>query len=159
MIAFGGRRIKRSILIDQSSIGFINDDLLGKLKKIDLLKDYFEQKKKAIAQHNQAWAGDLKALSLNGRHLTNIGTFRAYALAYLKNNPHIRQDLTLLVRHLQPESGKGLPLEVYAFTSDTAWVGYEGVQSDIFNHLLAVLPLFGLRAYQRNALVDDRLSF
>lgn len=152
-----GRRIKRSVLIDQSSIGFLEGRVLDRVKKIGLLSGYLEKKEKELAECNRDIT-DTDTLPLNGRRLTNIGTLRAYVRVYLEHHPKIRQDMTLLVRHLQPEADAGLPLEIYAFTSDTAWADYEAVQADIFDHILAVLPLFGLRAYQRNALVDARSS-
>jgi miniconductance mechanosensitive channel len=151
----GARRIKRSLLIDQSSVGYVDEALLETLRRIRLLQPYLEERLRAIEAHNRSTGADT-TMPVNGRRLTNLGCFRAYVMAYLQNHPDIRQDMTLLVRHLQPEADNGLPLEVYAFSRHTAWPDYEGLQADIFDHLLAALPLFGLRAYQRNALVDRR---
>ncbi len=151
-----GRRIKRSVLIDQSSITFLNQTMLENLANVDLLKDYLDKKQKEIAKDHQLQQHSPDS-PLNGRRLTNLGTFRAYIREYLKRHPHVRQDLTLIVRHLQPEASKGLPLEIYCFADDTRWDTYEGIQADIFDHVLAAMPFFGLRTYQRNALVDNRI--
>ena len=151
----GARRIKRSVLIDQSSIKFVDNQLMERLSKIDILKNYLSHKKKEIDEHNKE-AGASPESVLNGRRLTNLGTLRAYILAYLKAHPSIRQDMTLIVRHLQPTADKGLPIEIYCFVNDTNWANYEAIQADIFDHILAALPEFHLRAYQRNALLDTR---
>jgi miniconductance mechanosensitive channel len=150
-----GRRIKRALLIDQSSIGFLNADQLAFARDITILQKYMSEKEQEIERHNQA-VKDAGSSPINLRQLTNIGTFRAYANAYLEAHPHIRQDLILMVRHLQPKADSGLPVEIYAFTDTTAWTEYESIQADIFDHFLAILPAFGLRAYQRNALIDSR---
>lgn len=151
-----GRRIKRSVLIDQSSVRFLDQTMLKNLSGVDLLKDYLDNKQKEISDNNQAQKVSSDSL-LNGRRLTNLGTFRAYVEQYLTRNPDIRKDLTLIVRQLQPEADQGLPLEIYCFVSDTRWKEYESIQADIFDHILAALPFFGLRTYQRNALVDNRI--
>ncbi|WP_457572063.1 mechanosensitive ion channel family protein [Desulfovulcanus sp.] len=151
----GARRIKRSILIDQSSIKFVDDQLMDRLSKIDILKNYLSHKKKEIEEYNKEVGASPESV-LNGRRLTNLGTLRAYILAYLKAHPNIRQDMTLIVRHLQPTADKGLPIEIYCFVNDTNWTNYEAIQADIFDHILAALPEFHLRAYQRNALLDTR---
>ena len=156
MYEANGRRIKRSILIDQSSISFLDQNMLENLEKVDLLKDYLNNKQQDISTDNQK-NGISSDSPLNGRHLTNLGTFRAYVEQYLKHNPHIRKDLTLIVRHLQPEADKGLPLEIYCFINDIRWNQYESIQADIFDHILSAMPFFGLRTYQRNALVDNRV--
>jgi len=150
-----GRRIKRALLIDQSSIGFLNADQLAFAGNITILQRYMSEKEQEIERHNQA-VKDAGSSPVNLRQLTNIGTFRAYANAYLKAHPHIRHDLTLMVRHLQPKADSGLPVEIYAFTNTTVWTEYESIQADIFDHFLAILPAFGLRTYQRNALIDNR---
>ncbi len=155
MQASGGRRIKRSLLIDQASIRFLDDAMLEKLKHVDTLYPYLADKELEI----EAWNREHKRTSeslLNGRRQTNIGAFRAYVLEYLKNRKDLRQDMTLMVRQLQPSAEQGLPLEVYCFAATTAWVEYEAVQSDIFDHLLAALPEFGLRTYQRVGERDRR---
>lgn len=143
----GGRRIKRSLLIDISSIKFCPPELVEQLKKIHRLGPFIEQRSKEIAEANSAY-GPSDDCPANGRRMTNIGLFRQYAAEYLRNNPVINKDMTFLVRQLQPTS-EGLPLEIYVFSSDQRWVQYEGIQGDIFDHLFAVLPLFELRAYQR----------
>jgi len=143
----GGRRIKRAILVDQSSIKLCDEALLERLKKVHLLKDYLEEKLREIEADNRARGVDTKASPLNGRRLTNIGTFRIYIENYLKNHPKIRKDMTLMVRQLPP-TPQGLPLEVYCFVADTRWVPYEKVQADIFDHILSVASEFDLRVYQ-----------
>jgi len=145
----GGRRIKRSLRFDINSIRFLNTDDLEYLRKIKLLTPYLESKLKEIECSNAECfsQADLSVL-VNGRRLTNIGTFRAYCDAYLRNHPCIHKDLIIMVRQLDPTEF-GLPLELYAFTNDPAWKSYEGVQSDIFDHLLSILSEFGLKAYQR----------
>ncbi len=141
----GGRRIKRSIFIDISSIKFLDSVKLNELKKIDLLQEYLRAKLEEIGEDN---GSPKKQFSLNQRNLTNIGTFRAYCLAYLRANSFIHKEgMTLLVRQLAPTE-KGVPIEIYVFVNDTRWVHYEGIQSDIFDHLLASLSTFDLRAFQ-----------
>ena len=142
----GGRRIKRSIFIDLSSIKFCDEKMLRRFKKIHYLKDYLKFKEKDIESHNREHKIDTTEI-VNGRHLTNIGTFRAYVVEYLKHHPKISQDMTMIVRHLQPTE-HGLPVEIYTFTNDTDWVNYEGIQADIFDHVLSVLQEFDLQAYQ-----------
>ncbi|NLD94966.1 MAG: mechanosensitive ion channel family protein [Fibrobacter sp.] len=144
----GGRRIKRSINIDLNTIRFLQPDEIEKLMKIKLLRPYLEERINEIKKANSENYGseDLMVVT-NGRRLTNIGTFRAYCIAYLRNHPGIHQKLTFLIRQLDL-TPNGLPLEIYVFCNDTAWVAYEGIQADIFDHLLAVLPEFNLRAFQ-----------
>jgi miniconductance mechanosensitive channel len=148
----GGRRIKRWLLIDVASIKFCPPELLEKLKKIRRLGPFIEQRSKEIAEANSSY-GPSDDSPANGRRMTNIGLFRQYTAEYLRENPAIHKDMTFLVRQLQPTS-EGLPLEIYVFSSDQRWVQYEGIQSDIFDHLFAVLPLFELRAYQKPAGFD-----
>ncbi|WP_338669901.1 mechanosensitive ion channel family protein [Pseudodesulfovibrio methanolicus] len=155
MTQSGGRRIKRAIMIDQSSIRFADPELKARLAKVQHLAPFMEMRQKEIDASNTASGADPSS-PLNGRRMTNIGLFRHYALEYLRSHPKIRQDMTLLVRQLQPHADDGLPLEIYCFTSETAWALHEDIKSDIMDHLLAALPEFGLRAYQRNALVDTR---
>ena len=143
----GGRRIKRSIFIDVSSIKFLDQPKLNELKKIDLLQDYLNAKLEEIGQGDESESSN-EGFSLNQRNLTNVGTFRAYCLAYLRANPSIhKEDMTFLVRQLAPTE-KGVPIEIYVFVKDTRWVHYEGIQGDIFDHLLASLHTFDLRAFQ-----------
>lgn len=146
MFESGGRRIKRSILIDQTSIDFLNEEQLAKLQRIHLIQNYLAEKIEEIAKYNDEHQIDTSSL-VNGRHLTNLGTFRAYLMAYLRSHPEINQDMILLVRQLQPTTN-GLPLEIYVFTKDVAWVKHESVQADIFDHILSVVPQFGLRVFQ-----------
>jgi miniconductance mechanosensitive channel len=142
----GGRRIKRAIYVDMSSIRFCTEEMIEKFKRIHLLKDYIESKEREIEEYNREHGID-PAVRVNGRRLTNIGTFRAYIATYLANHPQIHKGMTMMVRQLAP-SEHGLPLEIYAFTSDTRWAVYEGIQADIFDHILAAAPEFGLRVFQ-----------
>lgn len=146
MTESGGRRIKRSILIDIDTIKFCNKELLTKLSKLHYLTNYVDNRWQEIEAYNSEQNID-KSLPANGRELTNIGLFRAYVEHYLRNHNKIHKGMTFLIRQLQPTS-TGLPLEIYVFTNDTNWVNYEGIQSDIFDHLLATLPIFELRAFQ-----------
>lgn len=146
----GGRRIKRSLLIDTASIGFCSPSRLQHLQRVKLLQDYLPQRQAEIAAANAAAGFDSAQQVIGGRALTNIGVFREYALRYLKQHPGIHPDKIIMVRQLE-STALGLPLEVYAFCADTAWVTYEGVQSDIFDHLMAMVPEFGLRLYQRSS--------
>lgn len=140
-----GRRIKRSILIDISSIKFLDEQLLEKLKKVEFLQEYLNQKKADLEFHNKNH--DVLNSNVNGRRLTNVGTYRAYIKAYLHHLDTINKNLTFLVRHLAPNE-KGLPIEVYIFSANKNWIPYEEIQADIFDHLLASLPEFELRAFQ-----------
>ena len=142
----GGRRIKRSIKINMKSIRFCSDSMIEKFKTIHLLKDYMEEKLKEIDRYNIDKKID-EADEVNRRSLTNVGTFRAYIKFYLKNNAKIHNDMTFLVRQLAPQSD-GLPIEIYVFSNDTDWINYEAIQSDIFDHLLAILPEFELEVFQ-----------
>ena len=153
----GGRRIKRSLYIDISSIRFLSDDEVENFRRLALLVDYIDQKAQELADYNAGLDCAVDA-DVNHRRLTNVGTFRAYAYNYLKNHPKIRNDMTLLVRQLDP-GPEGLPIQVYCFTNTTAWDAYEGIQSDIFDHLLAIVPEFGLRIFQKPAGSDlDKLT-
>tara|TARA_B100000989_G_scaffold298947_1_gene291284 strand:+ start:2827 stop:4029 length:1203 start_codon:yes stop_codon:yes gene_type:complete len=142
----GGRRIKRSIKINMKSIKFCSNSMIEKFKTIYLLKDYIEEKLTEINDHNNDKKLDETDI-VNRRSLTNVGTFRAYIKFYLKNNAKIHNDMTFLVRQLAPQSD-GLPIEIYVFSNDTNWVNYEAIQSDIFDHLLAILPEFELEVFQ-----------
>jgi miniconductance mechanosensitive channel len=142
----GGRRIKRSILIDISSIKFLDEQLLDRLKKAKLLGNYLSEKIKLIEEENAAATFDM-SIRVNGRRLTNIGTFREYLVSYLKSHPKIHQEMTLMVRQLDASS-EGLPIQIYAFTNTTKWIEYENIQSDIFDHVFATLVEFDLRAHQ-----------
>ena len=142
----GGRRIKRAINIDMSSIRFCDDTMLERLSKLHYMADYLAQKRREIETWNAGHEGE-PATSLHPRRLTNIGTFRAYIVAYLRHHPKIHPQLTFLVRQLAP-TVHGLPVEIYVFSTDQNWINYEGIQSNIFDHLLAVVPEFDLRVYQ-----------
>lgn len=142
----GGRRIKRSLFIDMNSISYCSTEMLERFEKISLLREYLQQKSQEIAAYNATHQAD-DTVMVNGRRQTNIGVFRAYAVAYLKNHPQIHQDMTFLVRHLQP-TAQGLPLEIYVFSKDQVWANYEAIQADIFDHLLAAVPEFDLRIFQ-----------
>ncbi|PNE23575.1 mechanosensitive ion channel protein MscS [Mesotoga sp. Brook.08.YT.4.2.5.1] len=146
MFQAGGRRIKRSVYIDTSSVRFLDDDLYDRLYKIQILRPYLESRKKEIEEFNRMNEVDVTE-PVNGRRMTNIGTFRAYLTAYLRNHPGTNKDLIMMVRQLQP-TDTGLPLEIYAFSKDTSWVNYESLQSDIFDHIFATLPHFDLRVFQ-----------
>ncbi|MDX8252372.1 mechanosensitive ion channel family protein [Acinetobacter pittii] len=140
----GCRRMKRSLFLDQSSVHFMTDDEQQKLKEFLLLDQYLDAKQSEIEEFNKQLSNQSR---YNKRRLTNIGTFRAYVEFYLRQHKGIAQNQTIMVRQLQPTS-QGLPLEIYAFTNTIAWVSYEAIQSDIFDHLIAILPEFGLRVYQ-----------
>lgn len=150
----GGRRIKRSIFIDATSVHFLDTQELGRLHKARLLGPYLDQKVDEINRFNTKLEADLSSL-VNGRRLTNLGTFRVYLQEYLKAHPGIHQGMIMMVRQLQA-GPDGIPMEIYCFTSTTAWVAYEGIQSDIFDHVVAVLPEFGLRIHQAPTSYDMR---
>ncbi len=149
MSQVGARRIKRAIPIDVSSIRFQTQDEVDHFKRFALLKDYIENKVKELADYNAGLATEVEA-DVNRRRMTNLGTFRAYAFNYLSNHPKIHNGMTLLVRQLELGS-EGMPIEIYCFTNTTEWAAYEGIQSDVFDHLLSIVPEFGLRLYQKPA--------
>ena len=148
----GGRRIKRALLLDQTSVHFLDNDEYQHLKSSFLLDKYLDEKNQEIAAWNES-LGPQANSKLNQRALTNLGTFRAYIQNYLQHHPGIHQEMTLLVRQLEP-TAQGLPLEIYCFSNSTDWAFYENVQSDIFDHLLAILPEFGLRVFQQPSGAD-----
>lgn len=150
----GGRRIKRSLMLDQNSVHFLSSEERKKLYRFRLLRDYLTSKQQEIDEWNQKLKDEGKE-PVNTRRISNIGTFRAYVVQYLKNHPRIHQDMTLMVRQLNP-TPDGLPLEIYCFTATTVWAEYEGIQSDIFDHLISILPEFGLRVFQHPSGVDMR---
>jgi len=143
----GGRRIKRSLFIDAGAVRFLHDDEEQRLSRVRLLTDYIGRKQAELKAWNEA-QGNVAAMSANRRRMTNLGTFRAYALAYLKSHPEVQLDMTCMVRQLQT-TAQGVPLEIYCFTRTTVWADYERIQGDIFDYLLAVLPEFGLSLYQQ----------
>ena len=146
MTESGGRRIKRALYIDMTSIMFCTEEMLNRFSRFQYISGYIDAKKKELAEYNAEYRVDESEV-INGRRLTNIGIFRAYITAYLRNNPKIHQNMTLMVRQLAP-TDHGLPIEIYAFSNDQAWVNYEGIQADIFDHILAVIPRFELRIFQ-----------
>ena len=149
-----GRRIKRAINIDMNTIRLCDEAMLERFGKIQLLGNYLKTKREEIAAYNASQAFDAED-PVNGRSLTNVGTYRAYIIAYLHQHPMINLDMTFLVRQLAP-TPEGLPLEIYVFSRDKVWASYEAIQADIFDHLLAVIPEFGLRVYQQPAGSDFR---
>ncbi|HEG44749.1 hypothetical protein LCGC14_1852720 [marine sediment metagenome] len=148
----GGRRIKRTLYIDMTSIKFCTAEMLERFKKFQYIADYIEKTTEDVAKFNAEAKVDDSEL-INGRRLTNVGTFRAYVAAYLRNHPMINQDMTFLIRHLDPTS-KGLPIQVYVFCKDKVWANYEAIQADIFDHILAVVDHFDLRVFQEPSGAD-----
>jgi len=150
----GGRRIKRSLYLDQSSVRFLEDDERDRLRRFALIDAYLERKREELENYNRQLLAQGRD-PVNTRRVTNLGTFRAYVRAYLEAHPRIHRQLTLMVRQLQP-GPTGLPLEIYCFTATTQWVEYEEIQADIFDHLYAILPEFGLTVFQEPAGSDLR---
>ncbi|MFK3659840.1 mechanosensitive ion channel family protein [Scandinavium sp. NPDC088450] len=142
MSASGGRRIKRSVFIDSTSIHFISEEEIARLSQAHLLKPWLEERRQKMV------SSTAKSSVLNGESVTNIGAFRAWLTEYLHQHPKLRKDMTLMVRQLPP-GAEGLPLEIYAFTNTVEWLKYEAIQADIFDHIYAVIEEFGLRIYQR----------
>ncbi|MEX2581313.1 MAG: mechanosensitive ion channel family protein [Verrucomicrobiales bacterium] len=149
----GGRRIKRSLLIDTNSIRLCDDAMLERFRRIEHVAKYLQRKEEEIAEWNATHRPAGETNRVNGRRLTNIGTFRAYIEGYLRNHPDINQAMTLLVRQLAPE-GQGLPVEIYCFSANQNWADYESIQADIFDHLLAIAPEFDLRVFQQPSGTD-----
>ncbi len=154
MTESGGRRIKRAVHIDMSSIEFATPESIDRYRCFQILSDYIDGKEKELNDWNQAQNIDDSEM-VNGRRMTNIGTFRAYVTEYLRRHPMVKQDMTCMVRQLKPGEN-GLPIEIYAFSCDQRWVEYEGIQGDIFDHILAVMPEFGLRVFQNPTGADFR---
>lgn len=142
----GGRRIKRSINIDMSSVKFCTSEMLEKFGRIQLISDYVKSRQLEVTKHNQKMQID-ESVSVNGRRMTNIGTFRKYMEEYLHEHPKIHNEMTFLVRQLQ-STEKGIPIEIYVFSNDQNWANYESIQSDIFDHIMAIIPEFELRVFQ-----------
>ncbi|CAB5577174.1 mechanosensitive ion channel family protein [Providencia hangzhouensis] len=155
MTESGGRRIKRSVRLDASSVHFLTSEEIAYCIKANLLEPYIEQKISEIQVFNSSLPDD-KAIPLNQRRLTNIGTFRAYIEAYLKSHPNIHKNMTIMVRQLESDSN-GIPIEIYAFTNTTVWVEYERIQSDIFDHIFSILPQFNLMVHQSPTGNDVRM--
>jgi len=142
----GSRRIKRAIHIDISSIKFLSDEMLNRFNKFQLISDYLKDKKNELENDNNEKNVDTSEL-INGRRLTNVGVFREYLKAYLHSRSDINDNLTFLIRQLSP-GAEGLPIQIYVFASTTAWVKYEEIQSDVFDHIMAVVPEFELKVFQ-----------
>ncbi len=154
----GGRRIKRAVHIDMNSIRFLDETDIERFGKFVLLKDYIAEKKQELKAYNSQVTDGDDSLVANARKLTNIGTFRMYVVQYLRSSPKIHDKMTFIIRQLSP-SGDGLPLEIYVFANDVDWIAYEGIQSDIFDHLLAIVPEFGLRVFQQPTGRDFQAAF
>ena len=150
----GGRRVKRSINIDMTSVKFCTPEMLAKYRKIQLLKDYVDRTEKVVEEYNKEHNIDNSVL-VNGRRQTNLGVFRAYLTNYLKSLPTVNQELTCMVRQLQPTE-TGIPLELYFFSANKVWVAYEGIQADVFDHVLAIIPEFDLQVFQNPSGADLR---
>jgi miniconductance mechanosensitive channel len=142
----GGRRIKRSIYIDMTSVKFCSPKMIEKFKKFAFLETYIKEKLTEVEEYNKKMGFDLSQ-KINGRRLANLGTLRGYIREYLRNHPNVHSGMTLLVRH-RPPTEHGLPIEIYVFTNDIRWAEYESIQADIFDHILAVIPEFELRVFQ-----------
>ncbi len=156
MESSGGRRIKRAIYIDTDYIKLCDDEMIERFRKIELLRDYIDGKLSDIDKYNEEKGVDLSE-PVNGRRITNIGTFRAYIVEYLKQHKGIHHDMIMMVRQLSPDD-RGLPLEVYAFTNTVKWTDYENIQADIFDHIYSVVSEFGLKIYQRPSGSDIRFA-
>ena len=150
----GSRRIKRSILIDVNSVKFCDEEMLNRFKKYQMISEYLETKTQEIKKYNIEHGFDESQL-INGRRLTNLGTFRIYLENYLRKRQDVNTGLTFMVRHLDP-GPTGIPIEVYVFAATTQWVKYEGIQADIFDHIFAVVPLFDLKVFQTPSGTDFR---
>ncbi len=146
MAQSGGRRMKRSVLIKSQSVKFITDQDLDKYKGVHLIADYVQQRSQEINEHNKENEID-KSILVNGRNMTNFGLFRRYIDAYLRSHPGVNQDMMIMCRHLAP-TPNGIPLEIYAFSADKAWVNYEGIMADIFDHVFASVPYFDLEIFE-----------
>jgi miniconductance mechanosensitive channel len=152
MTEAGGRRIKRAVHIDLSTIRFLDEKEIERLSRFVLLRDYMRQKVEELHEYNRQHCPDGDCLA-NARRLTNVGTLRAYIIQYLRQHPLVHQQLTFLIRQLAP-TPEGLPIEIYVFSRETAWAVYEGIQADIFDHILAIIPEFGLQVFQKPSGAD-----
>jgi len=151
----GGRRIKRSISIDMDSIKFCTPEMLERFESFGAISEYINTKRAEIEAFNATLDTDISVV-VNRRNLTNVGTFRAYVEFYLRSHPNIHHGMTFLVRQLPPDE-HGLPIEIYVFSSDQDWINYEGIQADIFDHMLAVIPMFDLAVFQSPSGSDSRI--
>ncbi len=150
----GGRRIKRAVKLDMTSVKFCTEEMLERFNKIDILKDYLKKTSAELDAYNKKMNISGEVL-VNGRRQTNLGVFRAYLVAYLRNIPEINDKMTFIVRQLET-SEKGIPMEIYVFSKIQSWVEYEAIQSDIFDHVLAAIPEFDLRVFQEPTGADFR---
>ena len=150
----GGRRIKRSISIDMNSVKFCSPEMLQRFRKIQLISEYIDGKEKELQEHNAKYQID-ESVVVNGRRQTNLGVFRAYLERYLRRHPQVHQEMTFLVRHLEPTE-KGIPMEIYVFSKVQEWAKYESIQADIFDHILASIRLFELEVFQNPSGSDFR---
>ncbi|TDU40052.1 miniconductance mechanosensitive channel [Gelidibacter sediminis] len=146
MQSSGGRRIKRSILIKSKSVHYLTDDEIENLKKIELISAYLTTKQNELLDYNTSNKVD-KSTLINGRNLTNLGVFRKYIQTYIERHSGINKDMTIMVRQLEP-TAQGIPLEIYAFSSDKRWVNYEYIMSDIFDHVIAAISYFDLEMFE-----------
>ncbi|MFT4244559.1 MAG: mechanosensitive ion channel family protein [Candidatus Woesearchaeota archaeon] len=153
----GGRRIIRDIIVDINSVSFVDSHLLEKMKKVHVLKEFIKEREREIDSHNKKNNIDT-TISINGRRLTNLGVFRAYIYYYLENHPQVHKEMIKMVRQM-PSNSKGVPLQVYCFTNDIKWTHFESIQSDIFDHLFAVISEFNLRVYQEPSGYDFNNHF
>lgn len=152
----GGRRVKRSINIDMTSVRFCSEEMLARFRRIVLLRNYIEETEKNVRLYNEKHGID-NSSPVNGLRQTNLGVFRAYLECYLKSLPQVNKEMTYMVRQLQPTE-KGIPLEIYFFSIEKSWIPYEKVQADVFDHLLAVIPEFDLRVFQEPSGADFRMN-
>ncbi len=156
MVQTGGRRIMRDVYIDINTVKFCDEKMLDKFESVYLLKDYISQKKKEIEEYNRK--NDFETgIPANGRRMTNIGTFRAYITRYLQKHPKIHPELICMVRQMPPGE-KGVALQIYAFTNDINWINYEGIQADIFDHILSVISFFELKVFQFPAELNVKIE-
>ncbi|MEH6537783.1 MAG: mechanosensitive ion channel domain-containing protein [Psychroserpens sp.] len=152
MESSGGRRIKRAVILKATSIQYLTDEHIGKLKDIQLISSYLDTKQKEVNTFNQDENAD-KSVLINGRNLTNLGVFRKYLQLYVENHSAVNKDMTIMVRQLEP-TAQGLPLEIYCFSSDKRWVNYEYIMSDIFDHAIAAVPYFDLEVFENNFYIN-----
>ena len=150
----GGRRVNKNIFLDMTTLKFCTPEMLEKYRKIQLLTDYVEETERVVEEYNKEHHIDNSVL-VNGRRQTNLGVFRAYLTNYLRSLPTVNQEMTCMVRQLQPTE-TGIPLELYFFSANKVWVAYEGIQADVFDHVLAIIPEFGLRVFQNPSGEDLR---
>ena len=143
----GGRRVMRSVNIDMTSVRFCTPEMIDRFRKIRLLSDYIEHKEQELVEYNERHGIAEVDEPVNGRHQTNLGVFRAYLERYLREQATVNTDMMLMVRHLQP-TPTGIPVQLYFFSNRVEWTAYERVQADVFDHVLAVIPEFGLRVFQ-----------